>query len=112
MDALSRLAWALPLVLFTGVGVMLVLKRFVVPSDGPSPASTQRLTVSESITLSDDTRVHLLHLDRKSAFLVVESMRNATLQSLTTQNGESPIRVPNARWTIPSLARLLGAGRR
>ena len=78
MSTLWRLVWALPLVLATGVGVMLLLKRFVVPTEAKS-RDTRRLNLRETLAVSDETRVHLVEIDRQS-YLVVESTRNAVLQ--------------------------------
>src|SRR5262249_5356339 len=79
MNALWRLVWALPLVLATGAAVMLLLRR-VVPIPGNVRAAAQ-LKVRETLNLSDETRVHLVEIERQR-FLVVESSRNAVLQSV------------------------------
>lgn len=77
MDALGRLAWALPLVLLIGMAALLLLKR-VVRATPPSSGHALRLSLRESLSLSDETRVHLIDLDG-TACLVVESTRHATL---------------------------------
>lgn len=77
-DALLRLAWALPLVLGLGVAAAFVLKRFVVPVADASP-QRQRLSLRESLSVSDDTRLHLLEVDGKP-HLLVESARATVLQ--------------------------------
>ncbi|HET9446061.1 MAG TPA: hypothetical protein VFO35_07370 [Steroidobacteraceae bacterium] len=95
-DALLRLAWALPLVLAIGVGAALVLKRFVVPGAGPTPQG-QRLSVRESLALSEQTRLHLLEVDGRP-HLVIESAQTTVLQ--WAPGGETP-RAPNPlapRW--------------
>ena len=88
MDTLYRLAWALPLVLMVGFAVMLMLKRFVVPTVAASQAP-QRMSLRESLSLPDDTRVHLIEVDRQ-AYLIVESTRHTLLQSIEAQR--TPVR--------------------
>jgi flagellar biogenesis protein FliO len=77
-DALLRLAWALPLVLAIGVAAALVLKRFVLPAASETPKG-QRLSLRESLSVSDDTRLHLLEVDGKT-HLLIESGRQTVLQ--------------------------------
>jgi flagellar biogenesis protein FliO len=94
MDALLRLAWALPLVLGIGIGSMLVLRRFVIAA--PAAARpTQRLRMRESLSLSDETRVHLIEVDDRP-YLVVESVRQAVLQPtapLAVESARAPNRI-------------------
>ena len=78
MDALLRLAWALPLVLGIGIAAAFVLKRFVVPAASAAPQG-QRLNLRESLAISEETRLHLLEVDGK-AHLVIESARQTVLQ--------------------------------
>ena len=88
MDTLWRLAWALPLVLTVGFAVVLMLKRFVVPTAAASQA-LQRMRLRESLSLPDDTRVHLIEVDRQ-AYLIIESARHTLLQSVEAQR--TPVR--------------------
>jgi len=74
-----RLVWALPLVLLSGVGIALLLKRFVVADEGKQAAAERRMHLRESLALSDETRVHLIELDRQ-AYVVVESKRHITFE--------------------------------
>jgi flagellar biogenesis protein FliO len=78
-DALLRLMWALPLVLVIGIAAALVLKRFVLPGVGRPAPQGQRLTLRESLSISQDTRLHLLDIDGR-AHLVIESGRQTVLQ--------------------------------
>jgi flagellar biogenesis protein FliO len=78
MDTLWRLAWALPLVLAIGVATMLALKRLVV-TRASIPGGVGRLSLCESLSLPNDTRVHLIEFDRQP-YLLVESDRHAVLQ--------------------------------
>jgi flagellar biogenesis protein FliO len=80
MDTVWRVTWALPLVLTVGVIAVLVLRRFVVPAQSPD-WQVRRMSVRESITLSDDTRVYLIDIDSR-AFVVVESAKQALLQAV------------------------------
>lgn len=78
-DTLWRLAWALPLVLAVGFVAVLLLKRFGLPVQAVAEEAARRMNLRESLTLSEDTRVHLIEVDRKT-YLVVESARQAVLQ--------------------------------
>ena len=107
METLWRLAWALPLVLVTGVVAVLTLRRFVVPTQGTSQPA-QRMNLRESLSLSDDTRVHLIEIDGQ-VFLVVESLRHTLLQSAPIAS--TPVRPPN-RYGPAWMQRLYKAGSR
>lgn len=88
MDALTRLIWALPLVLLMGLGVVLLLRRFVVPV----PLQQQhrsRMKLSESLTLSDYTCAHLIEIDGRT-YAVIESTRQLTFHALAAQVHELP----------------------
>jgi flagellar biogenesis protein FliO len=87
MDTMLRLAWALPLVLLVGVLVALILRRFVVLA--PTSHRQARLSLCESLWLSDDTRVYLLEIDGR-ACVIVESARQTTLQSASLQLADAP----------------------
>lgn len=102
MSTLWRLVWALPLVLATGVGVMLLLKRFVAPAS-VKPRDTRRLNLRETLDVSEDTRVHLVEIDRQT-YVVVESTRNAVVQSAQTAAAAAS---PAAARLGPSWARRL-----
>ena len=108
MDILWRLTWALPLVLVIGIVAVLVLKRFAVPAQRASQAAT-RMSVRETLSLSDDTRVHLIEIDRRD-YLVVESARHTVLQSALPQVSETT-RSPT-RFTPPWMQRLCRVGGR
>lgn len=87
MNTLWKLTWALPLVLTIGGVAVLVLKRFVVPAR-PADRAGPRMTLCESLSLSDETRVHLIEVERKP-YVVIESDRHAVLQSMLPQAGEA-----------------------
>ena len=87
MDTLWRLVWALPLVLVTGFAAMLVLKRFMAASP-PATRDIRRLTLRESLTLSEESRLHLIEVDRET-YLIIESSRHAALQSIRPPAGEA-----------------------
>ena len=80
MEVAWRLVWALPLVLAVGIVAMLLLKRFLVPA--PARGRAQRMSLCESLALSDHTRVHVIEVDG-SAFVVIESTQQAALQSVS-----------------------------
>lgn len=80
MNALWRLLWALPLVLAAGVAAMLVLRRFIVPAAREKRVA--RMLARETLSLSDQTRVHLVEVDG-ACYLIVESTQNAALQPLS-----------------------------
>jgi flagellar biogenesis protein FliO len=87
MDAAWRLAWALPLVLAVGVVAMLVLRRVLVPAL-PARRQIQRMSLCESLELSEHTRVHIIEVDGRE-FVVLESAQQATLQSVSQSAGPS-----------------------
>lgn len=95
MDALLRLAWALPLVLFTGTVLVLLLKRIIKPLPS-SAAVAQRLSLRESLSVSEETRVHLIDLDG-AACLLVESTRQTTLH-LTATGAKASVSPAGPRW--------------
>jgi flagellar biogenesis protein FliO len=107
MNVLWRLLWALPLVFATGIAMMLLLRRFVVPPQAASH-DTRRLKLRESLAVSETTRVHLVELDQQS-YLVIESERNATLQAVPVATA-AEVRRPAARFA-PGWVRRLGQGR-
>ncbi|HEY5760122.1 MAG TPA: hypothetical protein VIU34_30075 [Steroidobacter sp.] len=95
MDALLRLVWALPLVLLTGAVLVLLLKRVMKPLHS-SAAFAQRLSLRESLSVSDETRVHLIDLDG-TACLLVESTRQATLH-LPAVGAKASVSPAGPRW--------------
>lgn len=105
LSALWRLLWALPLVLATGAGVVLILRRCMVP-DERRPTQAQRLSVLESRSLSEQTLVHMIEVDGAS-YLIVESTRQTALQAVPVRAAPAA-QVPaksGANW----LGRRLGA---
>lgn len=79
-DAALRLAWALPLVLAIGGLAVLMLKRLLLPGAAVR-TSTQRLSVRESLSVSDATRVHLIDVDGTS-YIIVESTSHTSVQGV------------------------------
>lgn len=90
MTALWKLAWALPLVIFTGVVLVLLLKRVLVPS-ALGQRSSQRIQSRESLQVSEQTRLHLVEIDGRS-YLLIESNQQAQLQTIADRPA------PGARW--------------
>jgi flagellar biogenesis protein FliO len=86
MDTLWRLVWALPLVLLTGAAVMLLLKQFVRPVR-PTSHVALRMTLRESMSVADDTRVHLIEADGQT-YLLVESPGGTVLQPTQPKPGD------------------------
>ena len=86
MDSLWRLIWALPMVLLTGVAVALLLKRVVQPPPGPARLAA-RMSVRESMPVSNDTRVHLIESDGQT-YLLVESPGGTVLQATQSRASE------------------------
>lgn len=78
MDTLLRLAWALPLVLTMGAAVMFLLKQVVRPGQPTNPVAL-RLSLRESMSVSNDTRLHLVVADGQT-WLLVESPGGTVLQ--------------------------------
>jgi hypothetical protein len=107
MNSLSRLLWALPLVLAVGAGAMMLLRRIVVPptrAKGVAP----RLVSRETLSLSEQTRVHLFEVEG-SSYIILESTQSATLQLLPVQALETS-RAP-ARLQPAWLRRMAGGTR-
>jgi flagellar biogenesis protein FliO len=77
-DTLWRLAWALPLVLITGLAAVLVLKKIVVPALPADPAA-RRMTLRERMSVSGSTSLYLIEVDGQ-AYLLVESPAGTVLQ--------------------------------
>ncbi len=96
MDAAWRMVWALPLVVVIGTLAVLVLRRFVAPSR-PAADNAKRMSVRESLSLSDETRVHLLEIDGKG-YLVVESAHPGVLQAPLHANDASFAPKPGPPW--------------
>ncbi len=90
MESAWRLVWALPLVLAVGVAAVLVLRRFVTPMTPAAPRGP-RVSLRDSLALSDHTRVHCIDVDGR-AFLVVESAQQAALHALV--QAETPRAAP------------------
>lgn len=82
-DALWRLIWALPLVLVTGLVAVLVLKRLL--PEARADRQHRRMAVCETLTLSDQTHLHLIEVDRQP-YLLVDSPGGTALQ-LATRDG-------------------------
>jgi flagellar biogenesis protein FliO len=95
MDSAWRIVWALPLVLTVGAVAALILRRFLLPMT-PAGRSAQRLRMCESLTLSDETRVHLIEVDG-AGYLLVESTRHAVLQSALAATSEAARAAPPLR---------------
>jgi flagellar biogenesis protein FliO len=70
-DSLSRLLWALPLVLGVGVLGILALKRWLVLL-GRAPSAGSALALQQSLALSERATAHLLQVDGRR-LLVVET---------------------------------------
>lgn len=88
-DSLSRLAWALPLVIALGVLAILVIRRVLQtahPANDDAP-----MTLRQSLKLSEDAQLHLVSLGGQS-ILVVESSGPSALQVLM-----SPPPTPRSR---------------
>jgi flagellar biogenesis protein FliO len=93
-DPLLRLLWALPFVLLVGVAAALMLRRIVKPAVH-SPRSALRMSLSESLQLSEHTRVHLIEFDNDS-YLLVESMQHAALHVPPIGNSGAPAKLAAA----------------
>jgi len=83
MDSVWRLVWALPLVLAVGFVAVLLLKRYGLPAVKHTPPE-QRMSLRESLSLSDGTRTYLIEIDR-TPYLLVESTRQTLLQPMPTK---------------------------
>jgi flagellar biogenesis protein FliO len=86
-DSLSRLLWALPLVLIFGVAGIWLLKRWLALLARP-PARAEALAITQSLPLSDRSTAHLLTVDGRR-LLVVESTSTINTVEL---DGAKPMR--------------------
>jgi flagellar biogenesis protein FliO len=86
VEILLRLCWALPLVLLAGLAIMLLLKRVVVTPGAKD--RHRRLSLCESLTVSDEMRVHLIEVDG-GAYLVTESARRSAIQVAAARTGQA-----------------------
>jgi flagellar biogenesis protein FliO len=86
-DTLSRLLWALPLVLIFGVATMWLLRRWLAVL-ARAPARAEALALTQSLTLSDRSTAHLLTVDGRR-LLVVESTSTISTVEL---DGARPMR--------------------
>lgn len=102
IEMLRTLAWALPLVLLIGLGIALALRRVLSPDSAAGPARA-RARLRESLEVSDDTRVYVIEVDRKS-YLLVESVMQTSLHS--TQAPTNAIAQTPNRAGSPWLVRL------
>lgn len=90
-DSLTRLLWALPLVLALGVVAMLAIKRGLdrLGLQGPSPAEPMRLR--QTLALPDGLQAHLLEIDGQSLLVLPgQAGAAATVQLLPRP---APVRV-------------------
>ncbi len=111
MDTLWRMAWALPLVLGIGFLAALVLKRFGASASPPAPEAW-RIRLHESLSLSNDTRVHVIEVDRQ-AYMLVESSLQATLQAVSAAPAKVVEAPPMSSRASPAwVQRLVAGGRR
>lgn len=87
-DSLSRLLWALPLVLALGVVAILIVKRSLDRMGVRGRAAIDSMCLRQSMALPDGVQVHLLEVDGKS-LLVLSDQGVATVQLLP---GPVPVR--------------------
>jgi hypothetical protein len=101
-EELSKLFWALPLVLAIGGGMLLLLGRLV-PACAAKGAA-ERLRSIETHAVSESTLVHLLELDG-CPILLLESTRNVTVHARFSARASDRPGRPSG------LGRLLGLAR-
>lgn len=80
-DNLSRLLWALPLVLALGVVAILIIKRSLERLGVRSETATEPMRLRQTLALSDGLQAHLLEVDGQF-LLVLSGNGPATMQSL------------------------------
>ncbi len=108
LDTVWRIMWALPLVLAVGMVAVLILRRFLGPAKHMH-RKAQRMSLHESLSVSDDTRVHLIEVDG-GRYLIVESARQAALQALN--GGAGDVARSTAQLRLPWLRPVRGGGLR
>ena len=82
METLLRLAWALPLVLLMGLGLMLAMKRLF----SVERASASAPALSKTLRLSEQTQAHVIEIDGQHC-LVIESERSVAVEVLASKAG-------------------------
>jgi hypothetical protein len=82
MDTLLRLAWALPLVLLIGLGLMLAMKRLMSAERASPPAPA----LSKTLRLSEQTQAHVIDVAGQH-YLVIESERSVVIEALASKAG-------------------------
>lgn len=87
-ESLSRLIWALPLVLLLGVAMIWVVKRWLPLLGGRSVANAP-LTLLQTMQLSERAAVHVLQVDGRRLVIV------ETASALNTVEVDVPVR---RRW--------------
>jgi flagellar biogenesis protein FliO len=87
-ESLSRLVWALPLVLLLGVAMIWVVKRWLPLLGGPSGGNAP-VTLLQTMQLSERAAVHVLHVEGRR-LIVIE-----TPSALNTVEIDVPVR---RRW--------------
>jgi len=95
---LWRLSWALPVTVLIGGVIILLLKQIL--GQGSFPDRTlQRMVKRESLSLSDETRLHLVEVDGRP-YVLVESTRHASLHNAPVAPQAARVR---GGWSVPWL---------
>jgi hypothetical protein len=68
-ETLVRLSWAFPTVVLGGVGVMLLIKRFIAPKS-PAAGRGDTLTLLQSMRLSESSTIHLVAIDGQRMIVI------------------------------------------
>jgi hypothetical protein len=82
MDTLLRLAWALPLVLLVGLGLMLAMKHLL-SAERATPSAP---ALSKTLRLSEQTQAHVIEIAGQH-YLIIESERSVAVQVLASKAG-------------------------
>jgi hypothetical protein len=88
-DSLSRLVWALPLVLVLGVVAILIVKRSLDRLGVRGADAPESMRLRQTLALPDGLQAHLLDIDGQS-LLVLSGHGPATVQLLPRP---TPVRV-------------------
>jgi hypothetical protein len=96
-ESLTRLAWALPLVIVLGALAMLLMRRLLPHWQTPA-APVARLALHESLNVSETTRTHLLSVDGQRMLLVETRDQPSTAVLLPNAVPARLAAWPNGAW--------------
>lgn len=95
-DSWMRLAWALPMVLLLGLGIILILRRLLGATSLQHKAS--QLAVLESLAVGEATTLHLIVANGQTAVLVETRGHASHLEQMPAAQG--PLNATRLGWPL------------